>query len=172
LAFTTPATFTAGQLITANDLNTQLRDNLIALKDPNSANYELNESADYTTTQATFVNVDGTAGKLSLSITLAVQADVMIWFHGLINNSSTGVICLDVAMDGARIGGDDGLIAGPGVAQSIPFSFFHMKTAVPAGSHTFNLQWKISTGTATLYAGAGTGSSHDLHPQFAVREMS
>lgn len=172
MAYTSPTTWTAGQLITANDLNTQLRDNMIALKDPNSASYDFNEASDYTTTSTTFANIDATAGKGSLSITLAVQADVFIWFHGLFGNSSTGVICLDVTMDGTRIGGDDGMIAGPGVAQAIPLSFFRIKTAVAAGSHTFNIQWKISSGTATLYAGAGTGGSHDLHPEFGVREMS
>jgi hypothetical protein len=174
MAFTAPSTFTAGQLITANDLNTQLRDNLIALKDPNSASYILNESSDYATTSNAFVNVDATAGKLSLSITLAVQADVFIFFTGSVESSAAARANFDIAMDGTRIGGDDGLlIVGMNTINlSMPVSLTFLKTAVPAGSHTFNLQWKTNTGTLTMYAGAGTANQRDIHPQFIVREMS
>jgi hypothetical protein len=173
MAYTAPATFSAGQLVTATDLNTQVRDNLIALKDPNSAHYELNESVDYTTTSTAFVNIDATAGKLSLSITLAVVADVFIFFTGAVENSGGNRINFDVTMDGTRIAGDDGLmVMTVGVALATPVYFTLMKTAVSAAAHTFNLQWKTSAGTATMYAGAGTSNQRDIHPQFIVREMS
>jgi hypothetical protein len=173
MGWTEPKTWTAEPLV-ATDLNTHLRDNLNELKDPPTAHYELNESADYSTTSTTFVNVDGT--KLSLTITTS-GGDVMVAFHGYVRPGNNGdQLYLDVEMDGARIGGDDGIIAAMRAASGstptrIPMSFVRLITGLAAGSHTFKLQWKVSAGTGELYAGAGT-SGADLHPQFWVREVS
>ncbi|MEO1163712.1 MAG: hypothetical protein AAFV98_08020 [Chloroflexota bacterium] len=65
MAWTQPKTWSNEPLV-ASDLNTHLRDNMEALKEPPSANYELDETSDYTTTSTTFVDVDST----NLSLTL------------------------------------------------------------------------------------------------------
>ena len=83
-AWTTPATWGVDQLVTASDLNTQLRDNLNTLKTPPSAHYELNESSDYTTSSASFVDVDAT--NLALTITTS-GGDVFVGFHGSVEHS-------------------------------------------------------------------------------------
>lgn len=175
MAWTEPKTWTAEPLV-ASDLNTHLRDNLNEIKDPPTDHYEPNELTDYSTTSASFVNVDGT--NLALTITTS-GGDVMVAFHGYVrpgNNSDQ--VYFDVELDtvGNRIGGDDGIIAAMraasgGTPTRIPISFVRLITGLAAGSHTFKLQWKVSGGTGELYAGAGT-SGADLHPQFWVREVS
>lgn len=166
MAWTTPKTWATDELVTASNLNTHLRDNLNALKSPPSAAYTLNEAADFTTTSTSFVDVS--ASKLALTITTA-GGDVLVHFDGRLG--ATARVYLDVAVDGTRLAGDDGITANgdSGTAESI--SFTRLITGLSAGAHTFKLQWKVNTGTGTLYAGAGT-SALDLHPQFWVREVS
>lgn len=171
MAWTTPKTWTTGETLTASDFNTHIQDNLNALKDPPSANYDVNEASNYTIASGTFADVDAT--DLALAITTN-GGDVMVGFHGYV--SATGgapnVVHFDVheSSGGARLGGDDGMIA---IATTGDAAFTRLITGLSAGAHTFKLQWKTNTSssTATLFAGAGT-SNYDLHPQFWVREVS
>ena len=173
MVWTAPKTWTSEPLI-AGDLNIHLRDNMEALKEPPSADYVLDESADYSTTSTSFVNVDGT----NLSLTIETNGGaVMIGFYGTFKpGSNSNIGYFDVEMDGGRIGGDDGLIACEraatgGTPNKLAVSFVRLVTGVSAGMHTFNLQWKVNGGTGDLYAGAAT-SGLDIHPQFWVREVS
>lgn len=174
MAWTTPRTWAVGEAITADLLNEQLRDNLSVLKDPGSANYEADETGDYTTTSSSFVDVDAT----NLALTIETNGgDVLVHFHGSIKNSNAGgIMFFDIDVDGTRHGGDDGCIVveNPDAAtasQRIAISFTRLITGLAAGSHTFKLQWKRSAGTITLYAGAGS-TNGDVHPQFWAREVS
>lgn len=171
-AWTTPATWSTTQLVTASDLNEQIRDNLSALKAPPTDYHVLNEGADYTLNSAVFADVDGT--NLSLTIT-TTGGDVFVGFHGnFSNDATTRNLYLDVTMDGVAVGGNDGIIAERVDVTAAPgagVSFTRLIPGVAAGTHTFNLTYKVSAGAVTLYAGAGT-SGGDLHGQFWVREMS
>jgi hypothetical protein len=171
MAWTTPATWAVDQLVTATDLNTHLRDNLNALKTPPSAHYEANQGSDYTTTSTSFVDVDST--NFALTITTA-GGDVFLGFHGSVESSGPSGICFDVLVDGvAQVGGNDGIVRvrpDSGSDGHCP-SFARLVSGLAAGQHTFKLQWKTFSGTATLFAGAGT-SAKDVHPQFWAREMS
>jgi hypothetical protein len=157
--WSSPRSWSVGELVSASLLNSHLRDNLEFLKGPPTALYILNESSDYTTTSTSFVNVDGT--KLSL-----------IGFCGCVLESA-GTLFFDVEVDAVRTGGDDGLcVVTPTTAsQRLNASFFKLIQGLSAGVHTFKLQWKVTAGTATLLAGSGT-SNGDIHPQFFVREVS
>lgn len=169
MAWTTPATQTTGTLITASKWNEQITNNLAALHDPATDSYVGNEGADWTTTSVSFVDIDGT--DLSLSIT-TTGGDVLVGFHG--NLASGANTFLDVTMDGVAVAGDDGIIAIQGAGSTAPgrpVAFTRLITGVSAAAHTFNLRWKVASGTSTLYGGAGTANA-DLHPQFWVREVS
>jgi hypothetical protein len=180
MPWNTPITWQVNQLVTETDLNAQVRDNLAYLKErvdaPASASYMLNESADYTTSSTTFVDVD--AVKLAFTITTRGNA-VMIGFFGTVSATTTteSVAFFDVTMDGVRVGGDDGLAlcarksGSGGSLASDSVSFVMLLPTVSAGDHTFKLQWKISGATMALRAGAGTVGL-DVHPQFWVREVS
>lgn len=165
MAWTTPKTWTA-EVLSSSDLNTHLRDNLSALKDPPSDNYEADEVSDYTTTSTSFVDVDAT--NLSLTITTG-GGDVMVHAH-LATNVSTGRLQFNIDVDGSPHAANDGIVVH--AAMQHVTSFSRLITGLSAGSHTFKLQWKTSTGgTGTIYAGAGS-SGTDVHPQFWVREVS
>lgn len=170
--WTPPRTWATGELVTAALLNAHLRDNLEFLKTPPTGAYTLNETADYTTTSTAFVDVD--AARLALTLVTA-GGDVLVGFTGTFGRSGvTLLIYLDVEVDGARLAGDDGLLFeqfGTGGANDKVLHFVALKRGLPAGSHTFKLQWRVNTGLATLYAGAGT-LNKDVHPQFWAREVS
>lgn len=172
--WTAPATWNVGQLVTANDLNTQLRDNLEFLKSPPSGIFTLNQGADYTTSSTSFADIDGT--NISLQIATTNLAKVLIGFTANVRRSTAGtIVYFDCTLDGVRIGGDDGIVAVYDPLNQVPgtpVTFLAWAQGItPAGNHTFKMQWKVNANSATLYAGAGTASG-DLHPQFWVREIS
>ena len=164
-------TWGVGEALSANDMLTYINDNLEALKEPPTDNYECDESSDYTTTSTSFVDVDAT--NLNLTIT-TTGGDVMVGFTGAVQNTTVGkTVCFDIDMDGAREGGDDGITQICNGGTDIPVvqvGMVYLITGLDAGEHTFKLQWKVNGGTAKLFAGAGT-SNYDVHPQFWVREV-
>ena len=173
--WTEPKTWVNDQPLTADDLNTHLRDNLLALKEPPTAIYQLDESADYSTTVTDFVDVDPV--KLALTLTTS-GGDVLIGFGGLVQQASgtVGRVYFDVAVDGQRIGTDDGLIAVVTNANDLTgdllesLAFTVWRTNLPAGVHTFTLQWKTNGADYLLLA--GPSSPYAIHPQFWAREIS
>jgi hypothetical protein len=163
-----------GEIPTAAIFNTHVRDNLDALKNPPTAAYNVNEVADYSTSSASFVDIDAT--DLALAIT-TTGGDILVGFVGsllITGGTPSGGVYFDVALDGTRKGGDDGICAASNFRtdETVPVSFAYLIRSVPAGAHTLRLQWRTGTSTtATLYAGAGT-AGRDLHPQFWIREVS
>jgi hypothetical protein len=172
--WTTPATWTTGQLVSASDLNTQVRDNLEYLKErtdaPGFAQYTVNETANYTTTSGVFVDVDST----KLALTIVTRGNpVMIGFYGTISSGAADTtINLDVLLDGTRIGTGNGMIQLRRNSSTFsgldPVAFVHVVPTLAPGSHTFKLQWKQSGSSAVLYAAL---TPLDVHPQFWVREL-
>jgi hypothetical protein len=180
MGWTTPQNWTAVPF-TVSNLNTQIRDNLIFLKDPTFARALLDEGSNYTTTSASFTNIDAgdTEGKFKHTAT-TYGGDIFVGFNGMIavNTDATSVL-FNISIDGTPYFADDGFIGLHRSASSIgnariPLSFLIPipKADVPAGSHIFRLMWKTTGGaTGTLYAGAGTAGA-DIHPGFWVREIS
>lgn len=164
MTWTQPKTWTSEPLTSA-DLNTHLRDNLEALKDPPSAHYAPQETTDYTTTSLAWVDVDS-AG---LSLTIETHGgDVLVSFHGVVFGTE---LAFDVAVDGVRLGGDNGLVLHVDGSNAGSVAFTRLVSGLSAGSHTFALQWRTRFAGITLYAGAGT-ANRDHIPQFWVREVS
>ncbi|MEL6406094.1 MAG: hypothetical protein AAFR81_17115 [Chloroflexota bacterium] len=84
MAWTTPKTWSNEPLV-AGDLNTHLRDNMEALKDPPSEQVVLDEASNYSTSSTVFVDVDNTV----LSLTLETNGgDVMVHFHATVSMSA------------------------------------------------------------------------------------
>lgn len=173
-AFTTPRDWSTGELVTATIMNTHIRDNLNALKDPPTATYEINEGADYSIVNtSTFTDIDST--DLALVI-VTTGGDVELWFTG---NASPGAaadrLFFEISEDGVDIGGNDGIFAIIGSSANAPghnCSFKYLRQGVSAASHTYKLRWKTDGASSwTLYAGAGTANG-DTHGQFGARETS
>lgn len=168
----TPDTFVAGQLVTAQHMNT-MRDNFLALKTPANFKCYIDEAADYTTSSTSFVDVDTTNAELTATITTAGGA-VMLSFSGMCSQSNAnGRIYFDITVDGVALAGNDGIFGAipSGVNEAYTASFTVVTDVLAAGSHTFVLQWKTSAATATLSAGAGT-SNRDTHPIFWGKEIA
>jgi len=170
MAYTNPTPLTTDHIVTAAEWNTDLVDNLQALKDPPTAHYELNEAADLTTTSTAWADVSTT--KLTLSVT-TTGGDLLVGFCGVVHKATDGRVYFDLQVDGVGgVAGDDGFIALEQATGRGPLSFTYLVTGLAAGAHTLALRWKITgTGAATIYAGAGTANL-DLHPQFWAREVS
>ena len=141
-----------------------------ALENLPSASYELNEGSDYTTGSTSFVDVDGT--NLSLTITTSGGPVLVGWTMPLL--TGTGKVFFDVEIDSVREGGNDGIARHGNIstfAASQTSGIAYLVTGLSAASHTFKLQWKVSAGSATIFAGAGTVNG-DVHGQFFVKELA
>lgn len=173
MTWTNPRTWTTGQKVLASEMNTDVRDNMLALKNPPTASFVADESSNYTTSSTSFVDVDPTAGKFSLTIVTS-GGDVMVGFTGTVRSltSTNRFSKLNINVDGVDVVGDDGiLVAATTDSDEVPMSFVWLVRDLAPGSHTFKLRWKTSGSTITLFAGAGTADL-DIHPQFWVREVS
>ncbi|MBN1286160.1 MAG: hypothetical protein JXB47_12250 [Anaerolineae bacterium] len=111
-------------------------------------------SSNYTTTSTSWVDVDAT----NLAITLTTYGGpVLVVFSGYGSHSvSNGSIYLDIAVDGSRVSGVAGIMitaAATGELQNLSFAV--LVTGLSAASHTIKLQWKVATGTATLFSATG-----------------
>lgn len=185
--WTLPKTWLTGEALTASDMNTHIRDNLDYVKDradylearvdATPDEYTLNESADYTTTSSTYVDVDATDLAITITTTKP-NANVLVHFDGVVEMSpgSAHHIFFDVDVDGSPLGGDDGLISTTHINTNTAtarrsIAFTRLITGLSEGSHTFKLQWKMTGASAAkLFAGAGT-SNADVHPQFWAKEV-
>lgn len=171
MAWSAPKTWSSEPL-TSTDMNTYIRDNQNYLYNrlENTSKYELDEGSDYTTTSTSFVDVDGSNLALSLTTT---GGDVLVGFIGTVkHDTNNGAIFCNISVDGVDYFSNDGLFFNRNLdlGDYRTFSFVVRITGLANGAHTFKLRWKTSTGTATLYAGAGT-SGADIHPQFWVQEI-
>lgn len=156
MAWTTPKTRSTNDRITASIWNTDLVNNLLALKSPPTARYIF--TGPYSTTSTSAVDVDTT--NLSLSIT-TTGGDVLVGWLGTVHMSVSGDTCtLNVTMDGASLQ-SIGNVGQFNQANLIAGGFTALKTPVAAGKHTFKLRWKVSAGTANMLSGI-----------FWVREVS
>ena len=172
MAWTTPKTWANGEALTFDEMNTYMRDNQNALFDRPEAEVTLNEAADYVVSVTSFADIDAT----NLSLTITPNNHVLCGFRGSVKMSAINLYCyLDITIGGVLLGGDDGLLhIRPASATEVtPVLLLALITPdkfTPGSATTFRLQAKVSGGTATLYAGAGT-ASNDVHGQFWVHEF-
>lgn len=155
--WTAPMTWSATPVKDAI-LNAQIRDNIMNLKDPATASYS------YAYTGATFLSTTSTtwvAMGSPLSLTLETfGGDVFLFFNATVSNAY-----LDFAVDDARQGGGDGILAVPTLAvYGVPTRMVWPLPELAAGTHTFDVYWKVASGTGSLF--------RYVPPQFVVREMS
>ena len=151
--WTLPRTWATGEIVTAAQLNTHLRDNLEFLKlreDTPLNHFTCNSTTAYTTTSTTFTDVDG-AG---LSGTLTTSGGpLLIGAAGSWKSSGTGIdVCLDVTVNGARIGH---ATYGITLLQSVAANLYmpvcwSQARPLAAGTYSLKLQWRTSSGTLSL----------------------
>lgn len=151
MAWTTPRTWTDGEIVTKAIMDTHVRDNLDYLKDrlDGAAKQYIRTATNYTTTSASLVAVDAT----NLALTFTTDgSDVRVTFAGWGSTATARWMGVGVDVDGTeyeivREESDtvDGLVN---------LSFSYVFTGLSAASHTFKLIWRSEdTTSATLYAG-------------------
>ncbi|MGJ3237385.1 MAG: hypothetical protein ACFE0Q_01640 [Anaerolineae bacterium] len=168
MSWTQPKTWVNEPLI-ASDLNTHLRDNLEALKNPPQGGTNIDNSTDYATSATSFVDVDST----DFSTTLTTNGgDVLVTLAANVRaNSASLIMFFDITLDGVRCGGDDGILRKEVRNFSDEICLLYWIKDVPAGEHTVRLQWHMNSGSGTLLGGQGS-ATEQLHGQWDVREVS
>lgn len=151
--WTQPRTWATGEIVTAAQLNSHLRDNLeyLHLREETALNHFACSSASgYTTTSTSFTDVDAAA--LAGTIT-TTGSPLLIGVTGAWKSSGTSIdVCLDVAINGARIGhASYGVTFMQSVAANLylPVAWSQVR-ALSAGTYALKLQWRTSSGTLTL----------------------
>lgn len=171
MAWTTPKTdWEALDVPDEDDMNA-IGENLEALKDPAGDINNVNEASNFTTTSTSFATVHAAT---TASIT-TTGGRVLVTFTGSCTHSqNSGAIYFNLQIDGSGdYAANDGIFLQTitTAGQVMNCSFLFWVEGLSAGAHTIALRWKVGSGTATMYAGAGT-SNLDVHPQFAAVEVS
>jgi hypothetical protein len=147
MAWTTPRTWSAGELVTAAIMNLHVRDNFNMCVTPNFARGAYTAGANHTTTSTSFANVDAT--NITFNVT---SAGGMYWlgFSGrYVHSVGASYIYFDIAVDGTRLGGTNGLMPCNSSTTGASFQLIAPAT-LTAGTRTITLQWRVSGGTGTL----------------------
>lgn len=155
--WTEPKTWSA-ERSKLSDWNTYLQQNTEAIKNPPTDSYAptYTGSAFATTTSTSWVAI---GGSYSLSLDTA-GGDLFCQFSAAVSNAF-----LDFAVDGTRVGGNDGILIVPTVATyGSPTRMIWLVQELAAGTHTLDVYWKVASGTGSL-------SLHAI-PQLVARELS
>ncbi len=168
--WTAPATFTPGQIVTATDLNTNVRDNPLYLFTRPQQTILSNVGTDYTTTSTTFVDIDAT--NLKITKTLFGTA-VLLGFTGSYALNNTATVYWDFDINGTRFasGGTEGITGTPfSSTLGNLITLVVLVTGLTPGSNTFKIKWRVSANTATLFSGVAA-SGKDFLPDFWCIEV-
>lgn len=158
MAWTAPRTWEAAEIVTADMMNTHVRDNLNQLRSPAVEHYVRGGSdGDYSTTSSTPVNIDAT--NLSQTITTTGN-DVLVTFNGYGTAPSGDFVSIFLDVDGTDQHIMDFRV---GDAWPRPLGFALVVTGLTADDHTFTVQWSIT--------GGGTAVITDSSVVFDVREI-
>lgn len=136
---------------------------------PASARY-VRSGSNYTTSSATFVDIDST--NMSLTIDIGPHpVQCMFWGATFVNNAA-GEVAFDIMVDGVAQGSTFGLQylqQHATASEGMNPSFNYLTDTLTSGSHTIKMQWRVGNAahTATLYGGTG-----GINSGFAVVEVA
>lgn len=144
MAWTNPKTWATNELVTAANLNTHLRDNLLYLLNPNG--FFTQSTGTFTTTSATDVTVNAA---LSTTIT-TYGGDILLGASFRLEATTTTDVY--ISHDGANN------IRIVRISAAGYYAGTVLKRGIAAGSHSFQLRWNIAGGlTATMRGVDGGG---------------
>jgi hypothetical protein len=130
-----------------------LKNNQDTLVSPANDSTLHNEGSQYSTTSTSFVDVD--ASDLSVAITTNGRPVLVLVTGTAYNYNSGQEVYFDIAVDGSRLGGSQGLV---GLEDNVehPLCMAVLVTGLSAASHTFKLQWKVDGGSGRFDSASGT----------------
>lgn len=148
MTWTTPTTRSVSELITAAVWNTDLVDNLLYLYSRPAASYTGVAGGNYTVTSTSYVALDATNLKLTLTTS---SGRVLV---GVIMNASGSAslvagfrVNVDAGASYAYWGDSHQVFTTPNVISFAPL----LLTGLSAASHTFQLEVKVNSYTMTIY---------------------
>jgi hypothetical protein len=125
--------------------------------------YTLDEASDIGVSATSFTAVDGS---LALQLTIDSRANTgqaLVGWHGNVAVPSGQKGYFNLSVNGTLHAANDGIIFSP--EGTLGVSFTRLVTGLTVGTlNTVTLQAKVTGGTMTVYAGAGTGNL-DTHGQ-------
>jgi len=174
MPYNTVPTLVDGERLTREQANLYIHDNMEAIRNPPTAVYiTVGHSVNYSTTSTSFVNVDATNMILEITTTgdgAGGNSTVFLSLCGTVYGNAD--IYFRVLRDGVTpIGADDGIIVIEAGAGGVRPASFLYPLDLAAGTYTFALQWKVSSGTGELMCNVGT-SGRDCKAAFWIREMT
>jgi len=159
--WTSPRSWSVGELVTAAIMNAHIRDNETFLKTPTESG-KVQFASDFTTTSGTFVDLTG------MTTTITTQGGGLdVFLRVTLFNSSPAQTKFELLVDGSITTYLGRFYNGSTTIASTVTFFEHLTAAqVPAGSHTIKVQVNVGGGTTTIYGTTGTNGD----PLFYVRE--
>jgi len=125
-----------------------------------------NTGSAYTTSSTSFADIDAT--NLSITITTGAHRAKVTFQADFNHGSLASLMQLDVLLDGVRQGDTTNGLATyrpNNNGDSYICYVFVTSTALSAASHTFKLQWRVDSNTASLFRSA-------LPMQYTVEELA
>ncbi len=160
MAYTVPKTWAVDEVLGATDMNTYVRDNIAALKDPPSFLTACASGALVLSTTATTFTAISSALSASLG---TYGGDIMVFIQlQLAGDTDTRRISLDWLVNGTALYGAYAFGAGRARAGATPAVTGNMTvfgpllvTGLASGTHVFQPVWKTDAGTAFTWATTG-----------------
>lgn len=160
MAYTVPKTWAVDELLAATDMNTYVRDNVAALKNPPSFLTAFASGALVLSTTATTFTAISSALSASLG---TYGGDIMVFIQlQLAGDSDSRRISLDWLVNGTALYGAYAFGAGqarPGTTTATTgnTTVFGplLVTGLASGTHVFQPVWKTDAGTAFTWATTG-----------------
>lgn len=160
MAYTIPKTWTVDELLGATDMNTYVRDNVAALKNPPSFLTAFASGALVLSTTATTFTAISSALSASLG---TYGGDIMVFIQlQLAGDTDSRRISLDWLVNGTALYGAYAFGAGrakPGTTTATKgnTTVFGplLVTGLASGTHVFQPVWKTDAGTAFTWATTG-----------------
>lgn len=135
--WTTPYTWSNGELVTAALLNTYLRDNLDWLKAP--AAVAAVGTSNISTTSTTLVDMTNMSGSLTM-----VGTRLLVGFLGSVRSDSSRILVMGVRIDAVTT---NFVHRDQPVTTQREADWFARVTGVTPGSRTISIGWQTSAGT-------------------------
>lgn len=161
MAWKQPKTW-LGEKMTIAKLNEQIRDNMLALKDPPHESGSINAVSEAVGTSFEILDVAATIS--------SEGGDLWVFYNVFPVGLAAGVtVYVTLYLDVANLGGVDGISAlteATGHVTCLTGSW--LIRDVPAGNHTVGVYWKLSSAGTLSTPTAGTGGRSSL----TVRELS
>lgn len=160
MTYTIPKTWVVDEVLGATDMNTYVRDNIAALKDPPSFLTAFASGALVLSTTATTFTAISSALSASLG---TYGGDIMVFIQlQLAGDTDTRRISLDWLVNGTALYGAYAFGAGrarPGITTATTgnTTVFGplLVTGLASGTHVFQPVWKTDAGTAFTWATTG-----------------